>query len=55
MIVIVLGADLGGVLVGRLAFAVAATAAVARLLRAVSDETFFKWAVRAPNPQAVVR
>src|SRR5690606_32197843 len=53
LIVVALGADLGIVLGGRIAFAVVATAAVARFLRTVSDETFFTWAFRAPNPQAV--
>jgi len=55
LIVVALGADLGIVLGGRIAFAVVATAAVARFLRTVSDETFFTWAFRAPNPQAVSR
>lgn len=41
LIVIALGADVYGVLAGRLAFAVAATAAIAALLRHLSDKTFF--------------
>lgn len=52
LIVLALGADVGGVLVGRLAFAVAATAAVAGFLRIVSDEAFFTWAYRASMPRA---
>ncbi len=55
LIVVALGADIGGVLGGRLVFAVVATAAIAGVLRTVSDETFFTWAFRAPNPQAVSR
>lgn len=55
LIVVALGADIGAVLGGRLVFALAATAAVAAVLRSVSDETFFTWAFRAPNPQAVSR
>ncbi|MEN9063235.1 nucleoside recognition domain-containing protein [Ponticoccus litoralis] len=43
MIVLALGADIGGVLIGRIAFALAATAAIAALVRAMSDETFFSW------------
>jgi len=41
LIVIALGADVYGVLVGRLVFAIAATAAIAALLRRLSDRTFF--------------
>lgn len=41
LIVVALGADVYGVLAGRLAFAVAATAAIAALLRHLSDKTFF--------------
>lgn len=41
LIVIALGADVHGVLVGRLVFAIAATAAIAALLRRLSDRTFF--------------
>lgn len=41
LIVISLGADVYGVLVGRVVFAVAATAAIALLLRRLSDRTFF--------------
>lgn len=48
LIVMALGADVGGVLVGRLVFAVMATAAIAGVLRMVSDEAFFRWAFRKP-------
>lgn len=41
LIVISLGADVYGVLVGRLVFAVAATAVIAAVLGRLSDETFF--------------
>ena len=41
IIVIALGADVFGVLAGRLAFAIAATAAIAAVLHRLSDETFF--------------
>lgn len=40
-VVIALGADIYGVLAGRLAFAIAATAAIAALLPLLSDKTFF--------------
>lgn len=55
LIVMALGADIGGVLGGRLVFALAATAAVAGLLRTISDQAFFTWAFREPNPQAASR
>lgn len=55
LIVMALGADIGGVLGGRLVFAVVATAAIAGVLRTVSDETFFTWAFRAPSRHAVSR
>jgi hypothetical protein len=51
LIVMALGADVWGVLVGRVVFAVAATAAVAGVLRVLSDETFFAWAFRTEVPQ----
>ena len=41
LIVMALGADVFGVLAGRLAFAILATAAIAALLRHLADETFF--------------
>jgi len=43
LLVMALGADVYGVLVGRLVFAVAATAAIAALLGRMSDERFFRW------------
>ncbi|MFG3592091.1 nucleoside recognition protein [Bradyrhizobium sp. RDI18] len=46
LIVIAVGADVFGVLVGRIIFAVAATALIACLVRSVPDETFFAWAFR---------
>ncbi|MCW2305740.1 nucleoside recognition domain-containing protein [Rhodobium gokarnense] len=48
LIVLALGADVGGVLIGRLAFAVAATALVAAFVRKVSEETFYTWVCRSP-------
>jgi spore maturation protein SpmB len=41
LVVMALGADIYGVLAGRLAFAIAATAAIAALLRHLPDATFF--------------
>lgn len=41
LIMVSLGADVYGALAGRLAFAIAATAGLAALLRQLSDETFF--------------
>lgn len=41
LIVIALGADVYGVLVGRVVFAIAATAVIAAVLRRLSDQTFF--------------
>ncbi|MGV8935514.1 MAG: nucleoside recognition domain-containing protein [Allorhizobium sp.] len=41
LLVMSLGADVYGVLVGRLVFAIAATAVIAALLRRLSDETMF--------------
>ncbi|RMC38094.1 nucleoside recognition protein [Paracoccus alkanivorans] len=46
LLVMALGADVLGVLVGRLVFAIAATALIAYLIRSVSDETFFTWMFR---------
>lgn len=46
LVVIALGADPVGVLVGRLVFAVAATAAVSALVGLMSERTFSKWAFR---------
>lgn len=60
LLVMALGADMLSVLVGRLVFAIAATAAIAAVLRALPDERFFTWAFRKPDeaigdrqPQAV--
>ncbi|MCV0409194.1 MAG: nucleoside recognition protein, partial [Rhizobiaceae bacterium] len=55
LIVMALGADVFGVLVGRLAFAVAATALVAWLLRSMPDERFFGWAFRRADCPATGR
>jgi hypothetical protein len=55
LVVMALGADIIGVLVGRLVFAVAATAAIASLIRTMPDETFFAWAFRATNPRTESR
>ncbi|MBB4301184.1 hypothetical protein GGD81_000199 [Rhodobium orientis] len=46
LIVMALGADVGGILLGRLAFAIAATAVVAALVRRMSEKTFYIWACR---------
>jgi hypothetical protein len=43
LLVMAVGADVTAILVGRLVFAVAATALIARLILRVSDETFFAW------------
>lgn len=50
LLVMALGADIGGVLIGRLAFAVAATAAIAAFLRTMPDDTFFAWGFHATEP-----
>lgn len=44
LIVVALGAEIIGVLAGRLIFAIAATALIACLVRRLSDESFFRWA-----------
>ncbi|WP_167484223.1 nucleoside recognition domain-containing protein [Mesorhizobium tamadayense] len=49
LLVVALGADLAAVLLGRLVFAVAATATIAVLLRTVSDNSFYIWAFRRPS------
>lgn len=49
LIVMALGADISGVLVGRMVFAVIATAAVGAVIRSMSDETFARWAFRVPD------
>lgn len=47
LVVMALGADMAGVLVGRLIFAFAAIAAIATLLNGVSDNTFHRWMFRS--------
>jgi hypothetical protein len=49
LIVTALGAEFSAVLVGRLIFAVAATALIARLVLRMSDDMFFTWIFREPN------
>lgn len=53
LIVIALGADAIGVLAGRLVFAVAATAAIAALVRTMSDDAFSVWAFREADRKPV--
>lgn len=55
LVVIALGADVYGVLAGRLAFAIAATAVIAALLHRLSDKTFFSQMFRQQRTQAEVR
>jgi len=43
LVVMAIGADISGVLFGRLVFAVVATAGVAVLIRSMSDAAFFRW------------
>jgi hypothetical protein len=52
LIVVALGADVTGVLVGRIIFAVAATALIAYLVRSITDEAFFAWAFRRAHCRA---
>lgn len=52
IVVISLGADVYGVLVGRLIFALAATAIVAALMRCLSDDLFFARLFHARELQA---
>ncbi|MDX1732180.1 MAG: nucleoside recognition protein, partial [Aurantimonas coralicida] len=47
LVVVALGADPMGVLVGRLVFAVAATAAISVLIGLMSERTFSRWAFRS--------
>jgi spore maturation protein SpmB len=54
LIMIALGADVYGVLAGRLAFAVVATAAIAALLHRIADKTFFAQMFRQQSTQAEV-
>jgi hypothetical protein len=51
LIVMTVGADVIGVLVGRIIFAVAATALIACLVRSIPDEIFFAWAFRRALPR----
>jgi hypothetical protein len=46
LIVMALGADVIGVLAGRIVFAIAATALIACFVRSVPDENFFGWVFR---------
>ena len=55
LIVVALGADIYGVLVGRLVFAVAATALMAALLQRLSDRAFFSRMFRHPGGLAGTR
>ena len=48
-IVMSVGANIWGVLAGRLAFAIAATALIAAILRAIPDDRFLRWGYR-PAP-----
>lgn len=56
LVVMALGADVIGVLVGRMIFAIAATALIAGLVRSIPDENFFGWVFRrADCPAAAGR
>lgn len=56
LVVMALGADVIGVLVGRMIFAIAATALIAGLVRSIPDENFFGWVFRrADCPAATGR
>ncbi|WP_370321784.1 nucleoside recognition domain-containing protein [Oricola sp.] len=55
LIVMALGADIFGVLVGRLIFAFAASAAVAVMLRGLPEETFHRWMFRSAAPSGADR
>lgn len=54
LIVMALGADAVGVLVGRIVFAIAATALIAQLVRSLPDESFFGWAFRQADGHPAV-
>ncbi len=54
LIVMALGADAVGVLVGRILFAIAATALIAHLVRSLPDESFFGWAFRQADGHPAV-
>lgn len=49
LVVMALGADISGVLFGRLVFAVVVTGVIAVVIRSMSEETFSKWAFRVPE------
>ncbi len=53
LLLVSLGADIYSILIGRLAFAIAATAAIAVLLRTLSDDTFFKRLFRVQGTASV--
>lgn len=56
LIVMALGADVMGVLAGRLVFAIAATALIAWLVRSIPDKDFFGWYFRrADCPATALR
>lgn len=58
LIVVALGADVIGVLAGRIVFAIAATALIACLVRSIPDKDFFGWCFReqpAQRPPASVQ
>ncbi|WP_223476773.1 nucleoside recognition domain-containing protein [Oricola indica] len=55
LIVMALGADIVGILVGRLIFAFAAVAAIAAFLRGLPDETFHRWIFRSGAPASADR
>ncbi|WP_113156486.1 nucleoside recognition domain-containing protein [Nitratireductor sp. OM-1] len=55
LIFIALGADVGGILIGRLVFAVIASAGIAALLGTIREEAFFTWAFHAPQPKETLR
>ncbi|RVU36178.1 nucleoside recognition protein [Hwanghaeella grinnelliae] len=46
IVVMALGADITSILVGRIAFAIVATALIAALVRSLADDTFFTWMFR---------
>lgn len=50
LIVMAIGADISGVLIGRLIFAMIATAIIAGIIRRISEETFFAWGFRTTIP-----
>ena len=54
LVVMAIGADISGVLFGRLIFAVVATAAIALVIRTMSDAAFFRW-LHLPAKDYVVR